>query len=81
MKFYKKYDIIIIENKDMDKNKQIKELRDKTGCGFLACRKAIEYCDKHPNCSPLGYLHTAYSGVKYSDFDKAVIINSKYNGW
>ena len=53
--------------------KQIKKLRDKTVCSLNSCRKAFEYCDEHPNCSPLEYLYAAYSGVKYGDFDKAVL--------
>lgn len=56
---------------------KIKELRDKTGCSLKSCKEAFEYCDKHPGCTPLGYLHTKYSGVKYSNFDKAVIESSR----
>ena len=52
---------------------QIQQLREQTGCSFSACRKAIEYCEKHPGCSPLGYLNVAYSAVKYGNFDKAVL--------
>lgn len=60
----------------MTKKREIVKLREQTGCSFTACRKAIQYCIEHPECSPLGYLHTAYSGVKYSDFHKAVVFNS-----
>ena len=58
---------------DKERTEQIKKLREKTGCSLNACRRAFEYCDEHPNCSPLGYLHAAYSGVKYGDFYKAVL--------
>lgn len=57
---------------------QIKKLRDETGCGLTSCRKAFEYCDEHPDCSPLGYLHTVYSGVKYENFYKAVLYNTMW---
>ena len=58
---------------DKERTEQIKKLREKTGCSLNACRRAFKYCDEHPNCSPLGYLHAAYSGVKYGDFYKAVL--------
>lgn len=58
---------------DKERIEQIKKLRDKTGCSLNSCRKAFEYYDEHPNCSPLGYLYATYSGVKYGDFDKAVL--------
>ena len=63
--------MVIFMNKE--RIEQIKKLRDKTGCGLKACRKAFEYCNEHPDCSPLGYLYAAYSGVKYGDFYKAVL--------
>ena len=58
---------------DKERIEQIKKLRDETGCGLNACCKAFEYCDEHPDCSPLGYLRAAYSGVKYGNFYKAVL--------
>jgi len=43
----------------MDKNRliqEVKELRNKTGCGLSECRKAIEFCEEHPECVPIAYL-------------------------
>lgn len=53
-------------------NKLLKDLRECSGCGFDVCRKAIEYCKTHKDCSPLAYLMIMYSGVKYGDIDKAI---------
>lgn len=53
-------------------NKLLKDLRECSGMGFEACKEAINYCKKHKDCSPFGYLTVMYSGVKYSDIDKAI---------
>jgi len=53
-------------------NKLLRDLRECSGCGFAICRKAIEYCQIHKNCSPLAYLMVMYNGVKYSNIDEAI---------
>lgn len=58
-------------------NKLLKDLRECSGCGFSVCRDAINYCQKHKNCSPLAYLMIMYNGVKYSNIDKAIIEETK----
>lgn len=58
-------------------NKLLKDLRNCSGCGFAACRTAIEYCQIHKDCSPLAYLMIMYNGVKYSDIDKVIIEETK----
>lgn len=58
-------------------NKLLKDLRECSGCGFSVCRDAINYCQKHKNCSPLAYLTIMYNGVKYGDIDKAIIEETK----
>lgn len=37
-------------------NITIKELREISGAGMYECKKAIEYCEIHIDCTPLGYL-------------------------
>ena len=37
-------------------NMNIKELREISGAGLHECKKAIEYCETHTDCTPLGYL-------------------------
>ena len=39
-------------------NMTIKELREISGTGLHECKKAIEYCKAHTDCTPLGYLMT-----------------------
>lgn len=55
----------------------MKDLRERSGCGFAPCREAIEYCRKHKNCSPLAYLMIMYNGVKYGNVDEAIIKETK----
>ncbi len=56
----------------MNELKLLKDLRECTGIDYTSCRTAIVYCKMHPDCSPLGYLDALYSGVKYSNLDKAI---------
>ena len=58
-------------------NKLLKDLRECSGCGFVPCHEAIEYCRKHKNCSPLAYLMIMYNGVKYGNVDEAIIKETK----
>ena len=58
-------------------NKLLKDLHECSGCGFAVCRKAIEYCQIHKDCSPLAYLVIMYNGVKYSNIDEAIIEETK----
>lgn len=32
------------------------ELKEISGAGLHKCKKAIEYCGAHKDCTPLGYL-------------------------
>lgn len=55
----------------------IKQLHDKTGCSFILCKKAIQYAEEHPNCTPEGFLKASTYAVKWEDFDKKVEFYSK----
>lgn len=57
--------------------KLLRDLRERSGCGYSICKMAIEYCKTHPNCSPLAYLIVNYNGVKYSNIDKAILEETK----
>lgn len=39
-----------------NKNTKIKILHQKTGCSLSNCKKAIEFCQEHPECNEIGYL-------------------------
>lgn len=34
----------------------VRRLCEMTGVGTHECRKAIDYCRTHPDCTPMGYL-------------------------
>ena len=46
-----------------EKSCQIRQLRNKTGCGLYDCRKAIEFCEEHTDCLPEAYLRVKCLGV------------------
>lgn len=43
-------------NEKKEKRINIKTLREKTGCSLFYCKKAIEFCQKYPECNEIGYL-------------------------
>ena len=60
----------------------VKKLHEMTGVGSHDCRKAIEYCKAHPDCTPMGYLRAkafAVATPKLSFYERVRLFDDKYN--
>ncbi len=68
---------------DEEMRMKIKRLREMSGVGSYDCRKAIEYCKAHPDCTPIGYLRAksfAVATPKLSFYERVKLFSDKYNG-
>lgn len=52
---------------------KIMELRELTGCSIINCKNALLFCEKHSDCTPIGYLRAvslAVSTPKFSFYER-----------
>ena len=61
----------------------IRKLHEMTGVGTHDCRKAIDYCRTHPDCTPMGYLKAkafAVATPKLTFYERVKLFSDNMEG-